>query len=62
MKVGLARMLKGGVILDMINAVEAKNAKEAGAVAVMALEHPQKRWRASGPYVQPNHHEVHNRL
>jgi len=38
LKVGLAQMLKGGVIMDVINAEEAKIAEEAGAVAVMALE------------------------
>lgn len=37
-KVGLAEMLKGGVIMDVTNAVQAKIAEEAGAVAVMALE------------------------
>src|ERR1700704_665254 len=37
-KTGLAEMLKGGVIMDVVNAEEAKIAEEAGAVAVMALE------------------------
>jgi pyridoxal 5'-phosphate synthase pdxS subunit len=37
-KVGLAEMLKGGVIMDVTNAEQAKVAEEAGAVAVMALE------------------------
>ncbi len=37
-KRGLAEMLKGGVIMDVVNANEAKIAEEAGAVAVMALE------------------------
>lgn len=37
-KRGLAEMLKGGVIMDVTNADEAKIAEEAGAVAVMALE------------------------
>ncbi len=37
-KVGLAEMLKGGVIMDVTNAQQAKIAEEAGAVAVMALE------------------------
>lgn len=37
-KVGLAEMLKGGVIMDVINAEQAKIAEDAGAVAVMALE------------------------
>jgi pyridoxal 5'-phosphate synthase pdxS subunit len=37
-KVGLAEMLKGGVIMDVTNVEQAKIAEEAGAVAVMALE------------------------
>ncbi len=37
-KVGLAEMLKGGVIMDVTNAEQAVIAQEAGAVAVMALE------------------------
>merc|ERR550534_348571 len=37
-KAGMARMLKGGVIMDVVNAKQAKIAEEAGAVAVMALE------------------------
>ena len=37
-KVGLAEMLKGGVIMDVVNAEQAIIAEEAGAVAVMALE------------------------
>ncbi len=37
-KVGLAEMLKGGVIMDVTNAEQAKIAEEAGAAAVMALE------------------------
>jgi len=37
-KIGLAEMLKGGVIMDVTNAEQAKIAEEAGAVAVMALE------------------------
>ncbi len=37
-KVGLAEMLKGGVIMDVINPEQAIIAEEAGAVAVMALE------------------------
>jgi pyridoxal 5'-phosphate synthase pdxS subunit len=37
-KAGLAQMLKGGVIMDVTNAQQAKIAEEAGAVAVMALE------------------------
>jgi len=38
LKIGLAEMLKGGVIMDVTNAEQAKIAEEAGAVAVMALE------------------------
>jgi pyridoxal 5'-phosphate synthase pdxS subunit len=37
-KSGLAEMLKGGVIMDVVNAGQARIAEEAGAVAVMALE------------------------
>src|SRR4029079_424396 len=37
-KSGLAEMLKGGVIMDVVTPEEAKIAEEAGAVAVMALE------------------------
>jgi len=38
LKVGLAEMLKGGVIMDVTNAEQAKISEEAGACAVMALE------------------------
>ncbi len=38
LKVGLAEMLKGGVIMDVVNADQARIAEAAGAVAVMALE------------------------
>ncbi len=38
LKTGLAEMLKGGVIMDVVNAEQAKIAQDAGAVAVMALE------------------------
>ena len=38
LKVGLAEMLKGGVIMDVTNAEQAKIAENSGAVAVMALE------------------------
>jgi pyridoxal 5'-phosphate synthase pdxS subunit len=37
-KVGLAQMLKGGVIMDVVTAEQARIAEEAGACAVMALE------------------------
>ena len=38
LKIGLAEMLKGGVIMDVVNAEQAKIAEDAGAVSVMALE------------------------
>jgi pyridoxal 5'-phosphate synthase pdxS subunit len=38
LKIGLARMLKGGVIMDVTNVEQAKIAEDAGACAVMALE------------------------
>lgn len=38
LKSGLAQMLKGGVIMDVVNAEQAKIAEDAGACAVMALE------------------------
>ena len=37
-KTGLAEMLKGGVIMDVVDADQARIAEEAGACAVMALE------------------------
>ena len=37
-KRGLAEMLKGGVIMDVVNAEQARVAEDAGATAVMALE------------------------
>ena len=47
-KVGLAEMLKGGVIMDVTNAEQAKIAEDAGAVAVMALERIPADIRAQG--------------
>jgi len=47
-KVGLAEMLKGGVIMDVTNAAQAKIAEEAGACAVMALERVPADIRAQG--------------
>jgi pyridoxal 5'-phosphate synthase pdxS subunit len=38
LKTGLAEMLKGGVIMDVVDATQARVAEDAGAVAVMALE------------------------
>lgn len=47
-KVGLAEMLKGGVIMDVTTAEQAKIAEEAGAVSVMALERVPADIRAQG--------------
>ncbi len=47
-KRGLAEMLKGGVIMDVVNADQAKIAEEAGAVAVMSLERVPADIRAQG--------------
>jgi pyridoxal 5'-phosphate synthase pdxS subunit len=47
-KVGLAEMLKGGVIMDVVTAEQAVIAQEAGAVAVMALERVPADIRATG--------------
>ena len=48
LKKGLAEMLKGGVIMDVVNAEQAKIAEEAGAVSVMALERVPADIRATG--------------
>ncbi len=47
-KTGLAEMLKGGVIMDVVTADQAKIAEDAGAVAVMALERVPSDIRAAG--------------
>ncbi|OCG01126.1 pyridoxal 5'-phosphate synthase lyase subunit PdxS [Gilliamella sp. wkB112] len=47
-KRGMAQMQKGGVIMDVINAEQAKIAEQAGAVAVMALERVPADIRAAG--------------
>lgn len=47
-KVGLAEMLKGGVIMDVTNVEQAKIAEDAGAAAVMALERIPADIRATG--------------
>ncbi len=48
LKKGLAEMLKGGVIMDVVTAQQAKIAEDAGAVAVMALERVPADIRAAG--------------
>src|SRR3954471_12594937 len=47
-KVGLAEMLKGGVIMDVVDAEQAKIAEAAGACAVMALERVPAQIRKEG--------------
>ena len=47
-KVGLAEMLKGGVIMDVVNVEQARIAQEAGACAVMALERVPAQIRKDG--------------
>jgi len=47
-KTGLAQMLKGGVIMDVVNPEHAKIAEDAGACAVMALERVPADIRAAG--------------
>src|SRR3954453_20853531 len=47
-KSGMAQMLKGGVIMDVVDADQARIAEEAGAVAVMALERVPADIRAQG--------------
>ncbi len=48
LKVGLAEMLKGGVIMDVMSVAQAEVAEKAGAVAVMALERVPAIIRAEG--------------
>src|SRR5713226_1428076 len=48
LKTGLAEMLKGGVIMDVVTAEHARIAEDAGAVAVMALERVPADIRAQG--------------
>ncbi len=47
-KSGLAEMLKGGVIMDVVTADQARIAESAGAAAVMALERVPADIRAAG--------------
>ena len=48
LKIGLAEMLKGGVIMDVMSVAQAEVAEKAGAVAVMALERVPAIIRAEG--------------
>ena len=54
-KAGLAQMLKGGVIMDVVTAEHARIAEEAGAVAVMALERVPSDIRAAGGVARMSH-------
>src|ERR1700742_3404163 len=54
-KAGLAEMLKGGVIMDVVNAEQAKIAEDAGAAAVMALERVPADIRRDGGVARMSH-------
>jgi pyridoxal 5'-phosphate synthase pdxS subunit len=58
LKTGLAQMLKGGVIMDVVTAEHAKIAEESGAVAVMALERVPADIRAAGGVARMSDPEV----
>ena len=55
LKVGLAEMLKGGVIMDVMNAEQALIAEKAGAAAVMALERVPADIRKEGGVARMSH-------
>src|ERR1700682_2151572 len=57
-KAGLAQMLKGGVIMDVVTAEQARIAEDAGAVAVMALERVPADIRAHGGVARMSDPEV----
>jgi pyridoxal 5'-phosphate synthase pdxS subunit len=57
-KAGLAEMLKGGVIMDVTNAEQAKIAEDAGAVAVMALEKIPSDIRLDGGVARMSNPEI----
>lgn len=57
-KVGLAQMLKGGVIMDVVSAEQAKIAEDAGACAVMALERVPADIRANGGVARMSDPEI----
>ena len=58
LQVGLAQMLKGGVIMDVTTPEEARIAEEAGAVAVMALERVPADIRKEGGVARMSDAEV----
>src|SRR5579885_1611134 len=57
-KVGLAQMLKGGVIMDVVTPEQAKIAEDAGACAVMALERVPADIRAHGGVARMSDPEI----
>jgi pyridoxal 5'-phosphate synthase pdxS subunit len=61
-KTGLAQMLKGGVIMDVVTPEQAKIAEEAGACAVMALERVPADIRAAGGVARMADPEVITRI
>jgi len=62
LKTGLAQMLKGGVIMDVVTPEHAKIAEEAGAVAVMALERVPADIRATGGVARMSAPEMIQRI
>jgi len=61
-KAGLAQMLKGGVIMDVVTPEHAKIAEEAGACAVMALERVPADIRAHGGVARMSDPELIGRI
>ncbi len=61
-KRGLAQMLKGGVIMDVVTPEHATIAQEAGACAVMALERVPADIRASGGVARMSDPEIIERI
>ncbi|MDI7276720.1 MAG: pyridoxal 5'-phosphate synthase lyase subunit PdxS [Anaerolineae bacterium] len=61
-KVGLAQMLKGGVIMDVVTPEHARIAEDAGAVAVMALERVPADIRAQGGVARMSDPELIQRI
>ncbi len=62
LKTGLAQMLKGGVIMDVVTVEHAKIAEEAGACAVMALERVPADIRADGGVARMSDPELIQRI
>jgi len=62
LKVGLAEMFKGGVIMDVVNAEQAKIAEDAGATAVMALERVPSDIRAEGGVSRMSHPDLISKI